>query len=320
MENGQGIGRGEVNSTGNSEQEIHEFAKTTQFIETAVGEGAHLQMPFYITRRGTHVKISEEQWVRQKNIVGIYFGTPATLDEIGRQYGISSERVRQIVEKGIMYLWRNCSPETQTLFPLQDIVLHKRKPVTQRSRERMSQARGGIPLLLRDQVKSGKSYGEIRKSGLSIEQIASARRVLQKWGINGLPYENTTRYTTHSQNIELEKKLRKVEDDEEKQELLNQVKLGFHQKHSKGENPLFTHLGGIVSETGFRLGWNLQNYHFFIESLENVRFPMVNLSREYKSKHGEKKILTYHVLLAKDRERARQILLADPALQIFRDS
>ena len=85
------------------QQETKGFAKTQVFLRTALAEGAHLKIPFWIARGGYIGYISEEVWVRQKNIIGVYFGSPASLEDIGRIYGVTRERISQLIEKGMLH-------------------------------------------------------------------------------------------------------------------------------------------------------------------------------------------------------------------------
>ena len=90
-----------------------ETFQTLEFLETAIKEGAHLKLPE--VKKG---KISPEQWIRQRNILGIYFGSPAVLSDISRMYGFTNkERPNKLLKTGIKHLWQNCSKKTQREFP-----------------------------------------------------------------------------------------------------------------------------------------------------------------------------------------------------------
>jgi RNA polymerase primary sigma factor len=56
---------------------------------------------------------------REKNIVELYYGingSPLTLEEIGEEYGLTKERIRQIKEKCIRKLRNNADVLQQQLF------------------------------------------------------------------------------------------------------------------------------------------------------------------------------------------------------------
>ena len=129
------------------------------------------------------------------------------------------------------------------------------------------------------------------------------------------PYINTP----HSQNLELEKNLKNAKRDKEKQELLNQVKFSFHNNHIQGTDPLFVSVSNIFREAGFTDGVGHQNFTFLLASLKRVLFPVGELQKNVKI-GGNEVVLKYHFTLAKDKKRAKQILLADPNLQRFRRS
>lgn len=279
------------------------FNNTIVFLRTAIAEGAHLKRPD---------KTPEEAWVRQKNIVGIYFGSPAALEDLGRMYGVTRERIRQLVKKSMEHLWLSCLPETQALFPFGELEL--RKPLTQKSRERISEAHGGKSVLINRELQAGKSIREIQKEkGISRQQIKGSRHVLREWS-TAVPFFRTP----HSQNLELEKNLKNAEKDQEKQEVLSQVKRRFYQDHVKGENSLLIASTNIALEAGLSLGFQRQNRRIFIESLKNVGFPMGEITEKRMSRTGKEMIATYHFILARDKERAKRIVLSDPNLQRFR--
>src|SRR3989344_1456411 len=106
------------------------FERTIAFLKTAIAEGAHLKKP----RR-----IYEENWVRARNIIGSYFGSSILGPKLAKSYSVSKERVSQIIERGIGYLWENCSTATQMLFPFKEIALAKPWPQRLEAREQSSE-------------------------------------------------------------------------------------------------------------------------------------------------------------------------------------
>jgi len=94
--------------------------KTLAFLKIAIAEGAHLNL-----RKPK--KISEDNWVRMRNIISFYFGSSIKETELAskKRYKRTKERIRQIIKERISYLWKNCSTETQLLFPLDKIALVK---------------------------------------------------------------------------------------------------------------------------------------------------------------------------------------------------
>lgn len=303
METETNIGRVSTQEPSPKSQE-DKFKNTTAFIEVAFAEGAHFKVPKRFTK---------EQWERNLDIVLVYLLNPdKSLEEIGRYDGITRERVRQIKDKVIKNLWLNCSIETQTLFPFEQLEL----ALTQRSNELKSKAKGGKSVAINRGLQAGKSIAEIRKErGLSIQQITTSRYVLRRWGTE-VPHI----ITPHSEIVDLEKQLRNAKTDQEKQKYLNQVKRDFYAHHRKGNDPLFMSTRNLFKKAGFNEGFHSQNSAILLASLKNVGFPTGEIHIENRSKREKEGIRTYHFALAKDEERAKAILLADPSLERFRRS
>lgn len=284
------------------------FQNTIAFIETAFAEGAHLKLP-----EGTKQK---KRWERDVDITVVYLLNPdETLEDVGKIFGgITRGRIKQIKDKTMNTLWLNCSSETQTLFPLNELDLEK--PLTQKSRERMSRSRGGISIFIRDHVASGKSVKQIRKEGrYSKQQLISARKTLKRWGVRDLGYV----IIPASQNLDLEENLKKAATDQEKQKFLNQVKLNFYARDRRRNDPLLMSIRNIFKKAGFNEGHLSQNFAVLLASLKDAGLPIGELQK--KAKKEEKEIFQrYYFTLAKDKERAIQILFADPNLQRFRRS
>lgn len=306
MEKEVNIGKAEELPTKSREDK---FKNTIAFLKAAIDEGVHWNVPQYRDNRNKW--ISEDQWIRQRNISGIYFGSPATLENIGRMYGITKEMVRLIKKSGVYNLWKNCSLETQILFPLQEIALGK--PLSQKSKERKSHSRGGRSVLINRQLQAGKSIKEIQEeNGLSSRNINASRLVLRKWGTE-VPYINTP----PSKNLELENKLRSAETDKEKQELLNQVKRRFYHTHVRGNDALLVSVLKVIQEARFRVRNFYRVFTLSQQAIVNGRIPMGELEQKVKVGDGEI-VSKYHFILAKDKERAIKILQEDPNLQRFR--
>ncbi|MCR4324198.1 MAG: hypothetical protein NUV69_00735 [Candidatus Curtissbacteria bacterium] len=77
------------------------YPETHRFLLDAIAEGAHLVEP----------DNPRLEWTRNKNILGIYFGSKASAEDIGKMYGISGSRVKQIIASTTRRLIRNSSPE-----------------------------------------------------------------------------------------------------------------------------------------------------------------------------------------------------------------
>lgn len=130
------------------------------FLRDAIQEEAHLIKPLYV---------SEDGWMRQRNVGGIYIGSPAIYEDLTKFAGLHSvppkrrrvtteqkevttEWVRQIVKNFLMNLRNNCSPEVQDRYSLNEL-LAARKPLSQKSREKHSRVWRRISLRVEEQVE-----------------------------------------------------------------------------------------------------------------------------------------------------------------------
>lgn len=101
------------------------FDVTRQFLKRAVAEGADQRPPSNNVR---------DTWIRNMEILRGYVGTQDSLEDIKRRYGICRERARQILVRTIRMLWSNSSPETQRLFPINQIP--RKEPIAWKKRQK----------------------------------------------------------------------------------------------------------------------------------------------------------------------------------------
>jgi len=155
------------------------------FLKEAFKEGAHRTRPKYNPR---------EDWFRQIMIGVVYNdrGSLATLQELADRYGIWKQSAAESNKAFLRNLWNNSSPELQNRYPLNE-VLSARKPIGQKSRDRLSAAMGGASLRIRAQIKNGvTSIDEIcNNTNLSRETVIRRLRTLKSWGIS-VPKENSS--------------------------------------------------------------------------------------------------------------------------------
>lgn len=98
-------------------EERIEFAR--RFLEQAILEGADAHPPS--SRRPCR------NWERNLRIVKGYVQNPNILErEIAMEYGLGPDETRRIIKITMERLRRNCSLETQSLFPLEKLFLYKR--------------------------------------------------------------------------------------------------------------------------------------------------------------------------------------------------
>ncbi len=109
----------------------HAWPVTHAFLRAAVEEGAHLIVPKVLGK----FPDGEARWIRKRNIAGIYFGSKASKEDIGRMFGYSRNSTsnepnlrsgpQEHIKTFIKLLWGNCSEELQRAFPLNKIPTDK---------------------------------------------------------------------------------------------------------------------------------------------------------------------------------------------------
>lgn len=61
-----------------SKEHIFAYPRTRKFLQAAIAEEAHLKIP---------VRVGEDAWIRQRNMVGAYFASDATLQGLADVMG-----------------------------------------------------------------------------------------------------------------------------------------------------------------------------------------------------------------------------------------
>ena len=69
--------------------------------------------------------LTETNWQRNFTIAGRSLGTDAKLLKIGNDYHLTKERVRQIVKRCVLVLYKNSDLQTQSRFPLENFSFDK---------------------------------------------------------------------------------------------------------------------------------------------------------------------------------------------------
>src|SRR3989344_549320 len=83
----------------------------SRFVKKAMQEGVHLRKPII------H-QLSEEGWIRGKNILGSYLLSGKNQEAIGKIYGIGRISTFSYLRNSIRYLWLSASPKLQEQFIL----------------------------------------------------------------------------------------------------------------------------------------------------------------------------------------------------------
>lgn len=292
------------------------------FVIDAMQEGAHKKTP---------ESLSDDQWNRQKNVGGIYIGSPAINKDLKKLAGlysvppelrrvvtevreVTTERIRQINKAFLRNLWNNGSPELQERHPLNK-VLAVRKPLSQRSKERHSAVRGGKSLEIKKQVESGvTNVDEISaNTGISRIRIMSRRKLLKGWGINiDIPRERSSYKESLEQLVE---QLEKETDDKKIQELLDRLPylvIWRDMTKKKGASHFYSLLT-VVREAGFYP--QNADVHSFATSLKTAGVPITRKDRVIAGIKPH--TLRYYILLSRHKDRIIQALKDDQDLQRF---
>ena len=86
--------------------------------------------------------LTSEQWSKQRKIGFQYTFTNKTYTELGEQYAVTREYVRQLNHRFLDNIHKNFTPEFQAKYPRETIP--DGKPRTQRSRERFSEIKAAV--------------------------------------------------------------------------------------------------------------------------------------------------------------------------------
>lgn len=267
------------------------FARKVEFIETAMQEGAH-QKPSKIKN------LSPEDWKRRVGIGILYnMGPDTTLESMGNLYGVKRERIRQQNKAFLKSLHANCSPETKGKYPLLSIPFDK--PIQQTSREKHSQARGGIALKVKEEIEKGVTASEKIAEGLKlpVKKIWNTRYILRRWGVDGLSIQGE-----RLSYKEIKDRIEKETDDGGLQQILDDFSkeslhgfLGYY-RHRQS---IFISLGNVLRELGF----NFKNARSSFEILRSEGIPIKKIE-DHPLKRGEKEYKkNYYVFYTKHKKR-----------------
>lgn len=254
---------------------------------------------------------SRKAWERMWEVAGRYFGTEETLEEIGERNGLTGERVRQIVKKGIGRLHEVSDADIKLEYPLDSLDL--RKPTTLTSRQKRSLAHGGRSIRIAELMREGKSAKEISDE-FGSASVANARKVLREWNVN-TPYQYKASSSEYKENLER----LKTQDlsDQEIQKILDTVTIQIYRTHLKGDNALFTHIKKVTREAGLFVSG--REISLLAEVLKGEGIPVGKLEQVLQEKPGRKQqVLRYYFLLSSHVTRAEDALRSAENLDPYR--
>lgn len=293
----------------NAERAKPSFENTVKFLSSST---APIDRKTYYPTK--HPNQSQKEWERMYQIVGYYMLTDEALEEIGHRYGVTRERVRQVVKDGITRLHHASEEHVQTQYRQESLGFTK--SLTLESRKRRSLAGGGRSVKVAELAKAGKSTEEIRRElGLSGTQLAESRLVLRRWNVANLEYLKKASYPDYKEKINRLKTQNL--SDQEVEETLNSVTFGTYQYNSQGETPLFYPASNLAKEAGIFI--SAREVLYLSGLLRGNRIPVGVVERilRKKTRKGQK-VLRYYFIFSGHKERALEVLQTNHALDRYR--
>ncbi len=247
---------------------------------------------------------------RDTNITAIFSFSPVSNQEIGDAYGMSRERVRQIVMETAQKIIDHSSPQLKKKFIFEEIS--SKKPMSMRIKRKRSLVLGGRSIQAEKLIHHhGSNLETVKKIQKRLRATASdlsnIRKTLKGWGTE-LPFINRP----PSHNRELARKLENAHDDGEISHLLTFVNAEFSRIDRAKHDRLLVSIKKTTQ--GFYLP-NHQLFHF-VEALDKANIPVAKISNNIKngSQKGER---TYYFIARQHLHRAQKIFRADPELVHF---
>lgn len=292
-----------VPQTFKSRKEIFTIAhqRKLEFLRERIKEGVNKILP---DKPGN---ASIDAWSRQRKVGFRYAFQDNTLEEIGRSYGITRQRAGQLNEKFLPNIWHTASPKLRKKYPLETLPLSK--PLTQRSREKLSESFGGSSFKIKKLLVERGMTDPVQiqaELGISPETMRFSRKVLKEWGIE-LP-------RTYTNYMKLKEMIVKETDDEKLQKILDSLSdgqiRGYLERCRKSGNAIFIAVSRIVKEAGHSS--NGRHTKRIVERLENAEIPVRTVTHEDKRR---KTLHRYWVVFAKHRKRIVDVLNNDQDLK-----
>lgn len=239
----------------------------------------------------------------------LYYSTPASLDQIGKDFGVSRQVAHYTIRKAMRDLWKHASPQTQAEFPIEEIIL--RKPLTKESNFARALVRKNSYAQIAKLIEAGLTIPEVmRKNNLTQEQISRRRRGLHNLGID-IPYKKRTPNDMKRLGLDLEQ----ASDPAELRKLFKEVSVKFLRDHSKGDNRLLWPLRTAASDLYYRSGKS----SLLVKALENADIPVGAVVKKF-SRNGKTISQIYYFIHRSYLNRAREVFASDQQLEVFRSN
>lgn len=251
-----------------------------------------------------------QSWPDKVNFGREFFKSPQTLQEFGTERGISRERTRQIVTEYVMGLRERGGSNLQEAFPEEKLKGMVKKPQSETSRLRHSQAVGGSLGDFIEAIRAGASFETAKEiSGISRNSLSRLHQDQQFWGIE-IP-----EWRTHSEVGALAEGFRQHDDYPYVGMLLDLVNPSSIKGLAHSQLSL-VYVSRVVSDAGY-YGYR-KHVEEFIASLTSATVPVKRVNVGTQTSRGTEYVQTEAVISKLHYDEAIQILLLDITLEKYR--
>lgn len=239
-----------------------------------------------------------KHWGRMFEIVGAYLGTEQSLEEVGREFGLTRQRICQIARKGVRVMYAAQNQDIRDKYPWESFDFNK--PLGVSNFRKISEAGGGTSCRVEELYLLGYTLDEIaRVMGKDVCQISQVRGILRGWGVN-LPYKFAPVLPRFEQlrNPKL--------TDEDKQRLLDSIKVnGALAVLSSGENPLVVAVSNVGDQAGLYIKYSKASIIYDVLRRNGV--PASTFS-ETVNNNGKKRYRSHYFIHTADIKRAIEVI------------
>ncbi len=272
--------------------------KTREFLLQVIRSGAQLIKPD---------DWKDDLWLRRRNVMGIYFSTHSTLDNLAQIYGVSRELIRLDIKNIISTLWNNLPTDIQQLFPLSEIPLVK--SVFDYAPEYRLLVSNGTGNRVLEAIDQGKTGHEVVKL-IPLAHAPETVLLLKELGIDIPGRQKSTLEITQI----IESLRDKSKTDREIQQLLDTVNSHLYLLNGQEEKGFILPIVILARDLGFHM--TLRENHLIEEALRKAKIPVGHMTREVKS-GPQKGMMHYWFIAAIHETRAIEVLSNDPTLEQF---
>lgn len=245
-----------------------------------------------------------EQYERQFERFSRYAGFDGTMAGVGAEFGVTKERVRQIVDETLKSLYEHAPLAVKEKYLPKSLATRKNKTTEQKMR--LSLARGGKSVKVAEALAEHQSVKQISEQ---FGGLAGSRTILKGWGLD-LPYVQEPTVEKFSGLGDGDLKPRGT------QSLLNQV-----DSHGQYRTLLKAGLVFNLTSTARRAGLFAcgRDIARICEALDVNGVPRARVIHSRNQKVGKKvNVAWYHYIAAKDEARAIAALESFACLEDLR--